>query len=553
MREITIDTDTVIGYDFENKYFYITNKGTTTTRALVDEAFKVLQVVAGENPVDIDNEPVTIDRLIVLSRTMETLNSLSYTWEDTGSYIKTIQLNDYEKYPITLDAEKNKLYIMNSTTIFDLTLNEGSRVHLEQLQAFYRDTIGLFIPLPDLKVLYDLLYSFYEPTCYNTIKVTTDNITDTYTMEYTDSLKLSNYNGKAPAQYTLRLNPTQQYTYEPIASVSNISENAITLTARVPSVVKPKTTINLIDTATQVDTTTYTADGTYVVQSVEGNTIYTTKNLPSNFSVTLPTLNIQAYINPIKEIDRDEQTITLTNSADNFLIGDTIVIRGTTRTTEYGETLTLDGFYTIIGIENNVLSVNEVPLTNFTATEEDTAYVYKPIQILTVTEINNKTITVAEEEFPTTLEEGTPLVIYTTVTGETGTTYMQYCTATELKQSHQQIKVDTSLVDNVPKYGILRQPIPYTYVLITIENSTDTEKLTNGEFMVDTHEQAINYLKLKPTLPVPQDEEVTEEVNNTGNMYYCNSQVRDYYIINMLSVGINRMTSKGVYTKVYTE
>ena len=541
MREIIIDTDTTVGYNFEKHSFFVTNKGTTTYRTTNTEIKKVLDIVAPDNTVSLND-------LYLLSTTYEALKTLSYTWEDTGAYIKTIQLNDYERYPLTLDAEKSKIYVMNSTTIFDLTLNEGRRDRLMQIQAFYRDTIGLHVSLPDLQVLYMLLVSFYNPTCYNVIEENTDTITGEYTIKYNNTLKLSNYRKTSPATYSCLLNPTEEYSYTPIASIREIDGNAIHLTSQVPAVVKPKTTINITNTRTEVAPETYSADGTYVVKEVDSNIIYTTENLPSNFSVTLPTLNYVAYPTYITEIDRDKQTITLTNSATDFLIGDKVAVRDAIVTTDL-ETLSLDGFYTIIGIEDNVLTVEEIPLTNYSSTEE-TAYLYKPLPTFTVMSINNKTVEVVESEFPSYLQVGSPIVIFTE---GVDSTLLQYTTVATLKPSQHKITVHDSLTDNVPQFGVLREPVPYPYVLITVDESSKADVLPTGEFMLDTKQQAINYLSLLNSMVLPTNDVVTEGTNNVGNFNTCGTEVRDYYIIDMVDTEIDRMELKGLYSEVYED
>ena len=543
MRVINIDEDTAVGYNYEAQHYFITNKSTTTTRTTTQDTLNVLDIVAPDHTV-------TENDLISLATTMESLYELSYTWDDTGSYIRTIQLNDYFKYPLTLDVDTKKLYIMNSTTIYDLTLNEAQRDRLQHIQAFYRDTLGLLVSLPDLRTLYNLLISYYNPTCYNEIHVEAEEATGSYTMFYNNLVKLSNYRSTAPLTYTCTLNPTDQYSYNTIASISNIVDNQITLTAEVPQQVSIGSKINIANTTTDMDIASYTADGTYTVKDIQDNLIYTTENLPATFSVVLPTLNIVAYTNYITSIDRDEQTITLTNFATDYVIGDKIVVRGATTQTPY-ETLSLDGFYTIIGIEDNVIYVDEVPLTNYTAPvgATPTAYIYKPIEVATVTVIDNNTITIAEN-IPTELTVNTTIVIFTTVEGEQGTTYMQYGTVTAL--TDKQVVVNTTLEDNVPKFGLLREPIPYPYTLININNS-NSSILPNGNFMLDTQEQAISYLSLINNIPVPSNEALEDNKNNIGNFNSCNTQVRDYYVLHMPDAPIEQMACKGVYSRVYSQ
>ena len=143
-RTITIDTDTSISYIFPDKVFQINNKDTSTTRTTAENAKNVLDIVAPDNtytPQDL------IDTLVT---PMETVNKLSYTWSTAGEYIQTIQFNDYSKYPLALDLNTNKLYIMNSSIIYDLTLNEAPIQRIGYIQAFYSNTLGLLITENDL-------------------------------------------------------------------------------------------------------------------------------------------------------------------------------------------------------------------------------------------------------------------------------------------------------------------------------------------------------------------------------------------------------------------
>jgi hypothetical protein len=535
MRVINIDEDTSIGYDFQKSAFVITNKNTTTDRKDIQNALNVLNIVAPDNTI-------TADDLTALKENLETLKAVYYTWEDTGSYIKTIQFNDYDKYPLCLSAEKSKIYIMNSTIIFDLTLNEGRRERIFQIQAFYRDTLGLYLATTDIQIFYMLLVQYYNPKCYNVIEVKNTEGTEDYSLTYNNTLKLSNYRGNSPATYSCTLNPYNQYNYNTIGEISNIEDNKITLTNLVPTIVQEGTTINLSNTVTSVPPAYYSSDGTYIVQSVDTNKIYTTENLPANFSVVFPTVNTEIYKNYIMSISRDKRTITLTNSATDYLVGDSIVVKGANIETEY-ETLLEDGFYTIINIVDNVLTVEETPVTDYNSTEPQ-AYTYKPLKALTVTAISGNTITVSELDIPHEIQIGTTIAVITDKV-------IQYGTIIEINPSQRQIVVDTELVNNVQPYGLLRQPIPYPNTMITIDSSKKEDVLPVGSFLVDTTEQAVEYLGLMEGLTLPMND--LEKAGETGNLCSCNLQVKDYYIIDMTTVGIDRMISKGIYSKVYSE
>lgn len=532
MREIIIDTDTVVGYDYELKKFYVTNKDTTTFRTTNTGIKAVLNIVAPNNTVSLND-------LTSLATNMESLKALYYTWEDTGAYIKTIQFNEYKKYPLVLDGKKSKLYIMNTQHIFDLTLKEGERERLIQLRAFYKDTLGLLIELVDMRIIYRLLVSFYNPTCYNELQSPTAEELETgsYTLKFSNILKLSNYRGTSPATYTCTYNPTNQYDYNTIGNIIAIEENIITLTTTVPSRVKVGTQINLSNTNTTVDTTTYSADGTYTVQSIQGNQIFTTENLPASFTYNPPIVEIVAYKSTISSINREDNSITLTNSANNFLIGDTIMVEGATINTEY-ETLSDNGEYVIIGIEGNKIYTSETPTFNYTGT---TSYVYKAIKACTVQSISNKVIT-TEEDIPSTLTVNTPICVHQTI-GEQEK--REYATVTAL--ASKKITVGTNLTSYTAKYGLLRELIPYTYVLTLVEGSNKEDVLPNGYFMVDTPNQAIDYLSLLPNLVVPT------MGTQTGRFALMGTEVPTTYTIDTTTTGINKMGLLGLYSKVYAD
>ena len=77
-REIIIDSDTLIGYNYPLGKYYVTNQNTTTYRADLMEAKNVLNIVAPSNSV-------TIYQLKSLQDTLETLTSLSSPLSDNGA------------------------------------------------------------------------------------------------------------------------------------------------------------------------------------------------------------------------------------------------------------------------------------------------------------------------------------------------------------------------------------------------------------------------------------------------------------------------------------
>lgn len=518
MRNVDIDTDTSYGYIFEEKAFYVTNKGTTTKRlATVKTIDDRLQESATETKQVLDivapNNTVTVDDLILLATTYEDLKDLYFTYSDDGSYIYSIQLNDYKKNPIVMDAEKKKLYIMNTDIIYNLPLNDSKLARLEYIQAFYHDTLGLSVELPELTSIYNLLIQFYSPTCYNEITAIT-NSDNTYSYMYNSYVKLSNYNDTANTVYSLQANPYEEYTPELIGNILQIEENAITCTTDMTELVKVGSTVEIKNTDYSMGAYNYSANGKAKVSSVVSNVIYTTENLPSSFIYQPATLYISAYETQIVSVDRDSQAITLTNSeiASNYLVGDKIRVKGTTVATQY-ETLTVDGTYTIMKVEDNIIYTEEAPATNYTGAN---GFVFKPIEVGTCNKVENSVI-YADNEVPNTLTVGTNICVTIPKTDVTAEPTWLYGTVATISENKKVVTVEASMgVSYTAHYGEICKQKPSPIVLIDVTKSkTDESSLYNsvspqnakefptGKFIVDTWAESLLYLGLEKHTPIP--------------------------------------------------
>ncbi len=503
MRVINIDEDTSVGYIYEEQKYFVTNKGTTTKRNTAEEIKQVLDIVAPDNTI-------TENDYTELKDNYEELTELYFTYSDDGSYIATIQMNDYSKYPLTINPEKSKLYIMNTEIIFDLTLNEGRRDRILRIQAFYKDVLGLLVDKQDLIVLYSTLTNFYSPTCYNQI-YSTENPDGSYSYKYNQYINLSNYRGNSPATYSLLCNPYGKYSYETIGHILQIQDNAILLTDTVTDVQEGDTLV-VRNTDYSMGAYSYSANSTITVSEVLDNIITATENLPSTFVYTPPTLNLIAYKTPVMDIDRDAQTITLTNieEASQFLIGDVVQVQDTLIRTEY-ETLTVDGAYTIIGIKDNVLYINETPITNYTSPiGYNPAYVYKPIRMGCINSITNLvggngSRIILETPIPTTLEVGNQVAISTPNIDNLKPPTIQYGTIAGLDDEYRVVIVSELLEPYTAKYGLLRKPVPFSEVQINILYSNAEDEFPTGEFIVDNSIQAVQYLKLMDDLVYPSE------------------------------------------------
>lgn len=540
-RTIPIDADTSISYIYKDSVYEITNKNTFTQRSKVQDAKNVLDIVAPSNTV-------TIDDLVTLSITPELLTSLSFTYNSTGTYIHTIQFNDYKNYPLTLDAEKGKLYIMNSNVIFDLTLNVAGTERVYEVVDFYLRTLGLQLytiennvkDYSNITAIHDLLLSYYYPNT-NTVNTIIEREATTTALKYTNKIYASNYSGQQPLTYTLTLNPNNKDVYTEIANILQLQEDVITLADTVPSTVHVGDKLNLTNAVTIVNGTEYKADGDYTVTAIQDNTITVDKNFPTPYLYTPPTLNLVAYKSLIEEVKREDNTITFDNHADlsSFLIGDTITIKGTTITTEY-ETLTVDGDYTISDIQGHVITVEEQPATDYTYTTGTQPYAFKSILVGSISSIDMHTITL--ESAPTlTLTNSDP--VYVTYQDS----HREYATISTV--SNTTITVNETLTNFENNSGILRSITPSTEVLITIQDSGSTV-MPNTSFIVDTHEQATEYIGLSINLVKP-----SEVCYNISNKY-----VPQYLMDkegteegNIVTIGDIPLECIGLYSDIYTE
>ena len=551
-RTIPIDADTSISYIFPEKVFQITNKETNTTRTTAQNAKDVLDIVAPSNTL---TPQELIDTLVT---PLEELKELSYTWSTSGEYIQTIQLNDYAKNPLTLDLSQNKLYIMNSSIIYDLTLNEPSTQRIKYVQSYYMNHLGLYVSENDLKKIYDLLYSFYLPTVYNTIgtrEVYPDGSLKPLT--YTNTIQLSNHSDTSPVTYTLTMNPNGTYEYPPIqiGRILQLQENVITLASNPTETVTIGQSLTLYNTNTIVNGTTYSADGTYAVTNVENNIITVDENFPTPYLYEPPTLNVAAYKSLITSIERDANTIHVNNQADlsDFLIGDKIEVRGTIINTEYenqgnGNQITVDGTYTIQDIQAHKIITEEQPLTNYEYDTGNQPYLYKNIFVQNISSIDEATkkVVTLEDTPEITLTNSTNVVVIYQDKSES------YSTVNSV--NNKTVNVTTALSNSFTNNsGILQKRTPSPEVLIQITNSTDEVLMPDTTFMVDTKAEANAYLELKEGIKVP-DLDTPDTLTVPTNACYTNSnkQVDTTYYIGINNAELEYMNLLGLYSEIYS-
>ena len=524
-REIKIlnDTDTVIGYDYETQLYYVTNKETKTTRPTKEEAFNILKIVAGNNPLDINNQPITLDRIQEeLHDTLETLQDLSYSLSDTGEYIHTIQLNTYASHPLTIDLQAEKLYIMNSDLIFDLRLNEHKDYRIPYLVNYYKDKLGLLITTEQMLSLYDFLFDFYNPHYYIEIQKR-ETIEDT--LYYSNTIKLSNINNKLPVGLTLTYNPNNIYSpstaYKDIVYM-NQNTRTIQLLNDLPDTLELEDKILVTNADVILNEQPFTADGLYTVEGIdaENKIIQVVEPFPVSYEQEYLLCNLVASKTTITSISRESFTITLSvNVPETMQIGDTICIYGTTQSIDK-QSVTADGKYTIVSKTGNTIIVQEELPIDYSGT---TAFAYKEIPIAYIQSIEGNQVTLFAE--PTIIPSSDDDI------------------------SINEIPYKVTSYNN-KKLTLTSQPTPYTLVfaqlheptqepLVNIEVTEST--LTNipiGSFIVDSYIQAQEYTQLiisHPDLPSEFENLLSKRVPKT------------------MTIMNKEATFLGLYSEVYTE
>ena len=506
-RVIEIDDDTLIGYDFENTLYFITNKKTTTTRVTKEEAKQVLDIVAPSNTI-------TLEQLQLLHDNYETLQNLYYTYEDTGKYIHTIQLNSYNTHPLTLDLTRAKLYIMNSDLIFDLTLNESVNYRVPYLIDYYKNKLGLLLTTEQMTVLYNFLVYYYNPNFY--IEFQPRVSLDT-TLYYSNIIKLQNPNNESPVTYKLTYNPTEQYTGQSIANIVYINQNnnTIQLTEAIPEQLQIEDQIIVKGTVTKLDEADYTDDGTYTIQALypDEKLINVVESLPIDYAQEFLPLYLTTSQTAITSIDREAYKVTLTNVPDTIQIGNKIWITGTS-SVEDQQTVSADGEYTIANITGNSLIVSEQIPIDYIGT---TAYVYKQTHVAYVSSIDSNHINLFDE--PTVQIERDNVV------------KVQNQLYTVFNYSEKTVVVDGTPTPYTLEFAQLQEPVQVPLVNVEITDSTLTN-IPNGSFMVDTYEQACRYIQLITplyTLPSSFEQMLSKRVAMTMTLLGIEAQCLGIY------------------------
>ena len=551
LRYIDIDQDTRVGYNYIKQQYYVRNKEYYTYRNTVEEIIQVLNAI----DVDTTTEEVNINTLSALKTAIEYLHTVSYTLQDTGAYIHTLQFNDFDQYPLTIDCEKAKLYIMNSTVIYDLTLNESPRnVRIPRILAFYKDTLGLQISTEDMRYFYSLLVSYYYPTCYNQITLNTD--TNEYF--YNNKFIFSNYSNTSDITYQCTYNPNNNAENTTVGYVisTDTSTNRIELSAPITMEDLHDYTKVIIKGATTVDEetdTAYSADGEYTITDMGTNTLKVAETIPYSYEFPYKECYVVSDRKTISSMKRDTRTITLTETPTDIFVGDIILVSGATVDGEY-EDISCNGSYTVESISDKTITVEEEIPTDFTG---EGAILIKEIFVGYINSISNKVITLTENT-DLTLTNAT-IMIHSI---NNGITTIENFTGNNTPNTNT-ITITGDIEDYTPNYPQLQIPVPTgnTEVLIDITYvGEDSQSLLPiGEFMVDNFKQCKQYINtyvglikglttLTDTTKDRMYQKVEEEIPLTSVNDYTTSEVGD-----KISCSISTMKFKGIYSENYSD
>lgn len=522
-RYIDIDTDTRVGYNYIKGSYYITNKGYTTYRTKVQEIQSILNAMGITNIQD--------SEILALREEIEQVHDIYFTWDDTGSYIRTIQFNDHANFPLEIDCLKKKIYIKNSNVVYDLDINESMRlVRVPYFCSFYAARVGLQVSNKDMTYFYSLLHSYYTPTVYNQIKTPDDTYKTGDTIYYGDTFLLSNFNNKSKVVYHGIYNALKGTNYSNAASIESIesSPGIITLTETNTNIVKGSK-IQITDTP---NVEGYNADGYYTISNVTDNVLEVDETIPVSYITPYNTCSIVAEELTVDSISREDQTITLSEDVPNtILIGDKITLEGTSTTTPY-ETVSCDGTYTVFNIEKDTITTQESLPTNYS---EGSGTLFKGIFIGNVLSQEENLITLTRAALETANEGDTIIV-----KDNEGYVKGKYTVASANTST---ITVEETLEAFTQEYPVLKLGEPSTETLIGTTYS-EVSSFPTGDFLLDTFEQAASYVgTIGEGVPVPTD-------SIKKNLY---KEVPSTYSIEETDTGITNMKLLGLYSYVYQD
>ena len=579
--------DIRVGYYYPTSQYYVTTNysttySTTTYRATLEAIKEVLQAL--------EITDIQESELQAFKDNIETLQSIYYTWDSTGSFIYSIQFNDWADYLLILDANKQKLYVTNSTIIFDLQVEESAEiVRTPILVSFFEKTLGIAIPKKIMLAVYKLLVSYYNPkliltdiaiykefynshACTNQIaERTEEEIQKKAKIYYNNIFKIANYAKNNPIVYTCTQNPLN-LSNPPINIANIVKLDNITNTIILEQPLTDETLencnirvgskIGISGSTAETSSYIYTSDGDYTIESITGNKeIKVQESIPAAYDYPYYKLYVEAKKYTISSISRETNTITVVETPTDLLAGDTITISNGNIESGY-DTIVVDGRYTVQSINGNTITVQELVPTTFAYSTNPSLSKEVYISDIASYDSTNNTLTLLNN-LPYNLNS-TPVIVYNnSIDFNTRLTDI----AKIAEQGSNIVRLTNSISLILPSYPQLQYLQPSEDILVSIVHSEYTDELPTGNFIVSNFNEAYQYLaipkvKIKgiqtevpvATLPTTDTDSIEKNKGIQANMY---KEVPDTMWIPVEERGstdeYQKITCLGIFKEVYPE
>lgn len=367
-RYIQYGDDTVIGYDFPNQKFYVINKDTKTTRNTAEQIVSVLHALG-------ITDYTAEDLNSTIKNTIETLGTpLLGTLEDNGSYIRTIQFNEWIDYPLTVDCEKENIYIKNTNISFSLKIDESPDRRASEFCNYYYERLGLQIDKNFMRGACELLANQYDvPSFYNVLS----KDAQTNVLKYTGSFDINNFNNESSITCNGANNPNNTFSNnnkEGLGQIQSIdNENdLITLKEAFPipegdeKFFSAGFQVSITGTTYEQDGATYTADGTYTINQVfkDGEnkieSIQVNEPITASYEYPYPTCYVKSASHNIYSMKRENNVIKVEaqDFPSSLITGSKIHVENAIAGDGYG-TIDLSGLYTVQNISTQIKQISD--------------------------------------------------------------------------------------------------------------------------------------------------------------------------------------------------
>lgn len=411
VRYIEIQQDTkkaIIGYNYLKNKFYVINKGNDVYNTLVyrEDAEDALQIVLSLgittiNDINIQSGTKTVSgkdeygKIITtevpiinpdainyviqeIYQPYEILEKMTYTVADNGSYIRTIQFNEWKDYPLEVDCEKGNILIRNTSIVYSLDVDEDAIHRIKRFMSYYRDTLGLDLsyptnesPLKDqyayIRAAYWLLANQYlVPHFYNQVLKNEE----TEEISYTNIIGMANFNNLSPVVCSCERNAHNKFNPDLIGNILTINteDGIIDLSEAVDDkeLLMKGFKVSVEGTEHEEDEAIYSADGTYTINEVYKNNldkvtgVKVEEPITSNYNYPYPDCYVKSFDCAIYSMLRENNVIKVDVNSfpESLLVGDTIHVENAKVIVNHEE-IDLGGPYTVNSITPQIKEVTD--------------------------------------------------------------------------------------------------------------------------------------------------------------------------------------------------